>query len=119
MVFCSVTHTNTMFSRNHILYYFVYTVPPEQPYFKDKAVVGKGFAITCESNGHPSPRYTMIHNDTKIVSNDRTYTMDVVQYSDAGLYKCIAQNKLGNSSTIYYLSILGKIQNFQIQKLFL
>jgi hypothetical protein len=45
--------------------------------------------------------------------------MDFVQHSDAGLYKCIAKNKFGNSSTIYYLSILSKIQYFQIQKLFL
>ena len=83
------------------------TDPPELPYFQEKAVVGKTFAITCESNGHPSPSYTIIHNNTKIVSNDKTYTIDVVQYSDAGLYKCIAENKLGNSSTIYYLSFLG------------
>ncbi|CAB4039502.1 Hypothetical predicted protein [Paramuricea clavata] len=41
--------------------------PPEEPYFKEKAVVSKTFAITCESNGHPSPSYTIIHNDTKIV----------------------------------------------------
>ena len=95
----------------------LFTDPPEQPYFKEKAVIGKTFAITCESDGHPSPRYTIIHNNTKIVSNDRTYTMDVVQHSDAGLYKCIAENKLGNSSTMYYLSILGKIQYFQIQQL--
>ncbi|CAB3986180.1 hemicentin-1-like, partial, partial [Paramuricea clavata] len=80
--------------------------PPEEPYFKENVDVGKTFAITCESNGHPSPRYTIIHNNTKIVSNDKMYTIDVVQYSDAGLYKCIAENKLGNSSTIYYLSIL-------------
>ena len=95
------------------------TDQPEEPYFKENVDIGKSFAITCKSNGHPSPRYTIIHNDTKVVSNDRTYTIDVVQYSDAGLYKCIAENKLGNSSTIYYLSILGKIKYFQIQKLFL
>ena len=75
----------------------------------EKAVVGESFTISCETNGHPSPNYTIIYNDSLVVSNDKTYTIDVVQYSDSGLYKCIAENKLGTSSKIYQLSIQGKI----------
>ena len=86
--------------------------PPEEAYFKEKAVVGESFTISCETNGHPSPSYTIIHNGTKVVSNDKTYTIDIVQYSDAGLYKCIAKNKLGISSELYVLSVMGKIQYF-------
>ncbi|CAB3986170.1 contactin-3-like isoform X2 [Paramuricea clavata] len=114
---CTLNHylryINTIYCIAETIFYTILfsTVPPEEPYFKEKAVVGKTFAITCESNGHPSPSYTIIHNDTKVVSNDKTYTIDVVQYSDAGLYKCIAENKLGNSSTIYYLSILDRLIN--------
>ena len=79
------------------------TDPPELPYFKEKAVVGESFTISCETNGHPLPSYTIIHNDTRVVSNDKTYTIYAVQYSHAGLYKCIAKNKLGTSSKIYHL----------------
>jgi hypothetical protein len=91
----------------YILFCFLQTHQNCHTLRKKRMLVKPLPCITCESNGHPSPSYTIIHNNTKIVSNDRTYTIDVVQYSDAGLYKCIAENKLGNSSTIYYLSILG------------
>ena len=86
--------------------------PPEGPYFKETAVVGESFTISCETDGHPSPNYTIIYNDSLVVSNDKTYTIEFVQYSDSGLYKCIAKNKLGTSSKIYQLSILGKIKYF-------
>ncbi len=42
----------------------------------------------------------------------RRHTIDIVQYSDAGLYKCIAKNKLGITSKLYDLSVMGKIQYF-------
>ena len=88
------------------------TDPPEEVYFKEKAVVGESFTISCETNGHPLPNYTITHNDSLVGGNDKTYTIDVVQYSDAGLYKCTAENKLGTSSKIYQLSVIGKIQYF-------
>ncbi|CAB4025521.1 junctional adhesion molecule B-like [Paramuricea clavata] len=31
--------------------------PPEEPYFKEKAIVGKTFAITCECSGHSTKLY--------------------------------------------------------------
>ncbi|CAB3986171.1 contactin-3-like [Paramuricea clavata] len=98
-------------AKNETTIELIVNYQPEEPYFKENVDIGKTFAITCESNGHPSPSYTIIHNDTKIVSTERTYTIDVVQYSDAGLYKCIAENKLGNSSTIYYLAVLDQLIN--------
>jgi hypothetical protein len=102
-----------VFKNNSFSYRFCFFAdPPEEAYFKEKAVVGESFTISCETNGHPSPNYTIIYNDSLVVSNDKTYTIDNVQYSDAGLYKCVAENKLGSSSKMYQLSVIGKIQYF-------
>ena len=65
------------------------------------------FNISCKFDGHPPPSYTILHNHTKIVSTYNTYTIDIVQYADAGVYECIAHNVLGSSSKIYHLSIIG------------
>ena len=81
--------------------------------------MGKTFTISCESNGRPSPSYTILHNGTKVVSNDKTYSIDVVQYSHAGFYKCIPENKLGIWSMIYNLSVIGDVEYFSYKKLFL
>lgn len=81
---------------------------PEEQEMK-KAVAGESFVIACESDGRPSPKYTIIHNETKIISNSKTHTIDVVKYSDAGTYQCIAENKFGTIFKIFNLSVAGKI----------
>ena len=90
---------------------FFFTVIPKNTtitFTKDPAVVGGNVAVMCESNGLPEPSYTIFHNDTKIVSNKSTYAINNVQYSDAGTYKCIASNKLGNNPASKNLTV-GKI----------
>jgi hypothetical protein len=84
-------------------------------FFEEKAVVGEFFTIKCEANGRPEPNYTIVHNNTEVIGTDKSYTIAVVSYSHAGLYKCIAENRLGKSSKIYLLSVVGKIQFFWIK----
>ena len=85
--------------------------PPEELYFKEKAIVGETFNIWCESNGYPPPSYTIIHNDTQVVSIHKAYTIHSVEQIDAGFYKCIARNKFGNTSKLFHLTILGKLSH--------
>ncbi|XP_046858254.1 hemicentin-2-like isoform X2 [Xenia sp. Carnegie-2017] len=54
--------------------------------------------ISCESDGHPEPTYTISRigtDNTSVVSNKKTYTIQSVNFSDAGLYRCEAKNELG------------------------
>ncbi|XP_046858843.1 junctional adhesion molecule C-like, partial [Xenia sp. Carnegie-2017] len=64
------------------------------------ATKGQSVTISCESDGHPEPTYTIYHNDnTSVVSNEKTHTIQSVNFSDAGSYRCEAKNKLGNDSS--------------------
>ena len=49
-----------------------------------------------------------MHNDSITVSNQSTYIINEVKWSDAGTYKCIANNKLGSDSASKNLTV-GKI----------
>ena len=74
----------------------------------DTVVVGKKVTITCESDGLPEPSYTIIHNETE-VSSKKTHTISEVKRSDAGLYQCVAANKLGSNSKSHCLAVVGEI----------
>ncbi len=89
--------------------FFSFIDAPEELYFKEKALVGESFTIQCEANGRPEPRYTIVHNNTEVVTTEKTYTITVVNKTHAGLYKCNAKNKLGKSSKTYHLSVIGTI----------
>ncbi|XP_028413716.1 vascular cell adhesion protein 1-like [Dendronephthya gigantea] len=74
--------------------------------FSQKSVeIGKSVTITCASEGFPEPRFTIFHNDTKVVSNDRTYTICKVKWDDAGTYKCFAKNELGNDAAFAIFAV--------------
>ena len=75
----------------------------------ENAVVGESVVIMCEAKAVPSPSYTIIHNDTKIVSTHKMYIITVLKHSHSGSYKCIATNHFGNSSKIFSLTVAGNI----------
>ena len=75
----------------------------------ENVVFGESVVITCEAIAVPLPSYTIIHNDTDIVSTHKTYIITVLEYSRAGFYKCIATNQLGNSSKTFSLSVAGTV----------
>ena len=89
--------------------YLSLTDPREELCFKEKVVFDESFTMSCETNGLPTPFSAIIHNNTKVVSNSKIYAIRVVQYSYAGLYKCIADNKLGSSTELYNMYVIGKI----------
>ena len=97
----------TLSSQINFEFYFV-TAPPVVSEFrlsKNPAVIGDSVAITCVADGVPAPKYTILHNDTDVVSNTNTYTMNKVNGSHAGTYKCIAKNKFGSYASTEYLTV--------------
>ncbi|CAB3996529.1 carcinoembryonic antigen-related cell adhesion molecule 1-like isoform X3 [Paramuricea clavata] len=56
----------------------------------ENVVLGEPVVITCEAIAVPLPSYTIIHNDTEVVSTHNTHIITVLKYRDAGSYKCIA-----------------------------
>ena len=83
------------------------------------ATKGQNVTISCESDGHPEPTYTIYRNgtdNTSVVSNEKTHIIESVNFSDAGLYRCKAKNKLGNdSSEVKNLTVNeGKIKNLSL-----
>ena len=80
----------------------------------ENAVFGKPVAITCEAIAVPIPSYTIIHNNTEIVSYQKSYNITVLEQKHIGSYECIVANHLGNSSKIFSLSVAG---NFNFLKI--
>ncbi|XP_046858238.1 immunoglobulin superfamily member 10-like isoform X2 [Xenia sp. Carnegie-2017] len=60
--------------------------------------IGESVIITCESDGYPEPTYTIYHNGA-VISNNKTYIIQSVNFNNAGSYRCEAKNKLGNDSS--------------------
>ncbi|CAB4043864.1 vascular cell adhesion 1-like isoform X2, partial [Paramuricea clavata] len=73
----------------------------------ERAVFGESVIMTCNSNGLPEPSYNITYNGTEVSAN-KTYTIDDVQYSHAGIYKCVATNKLGKDSASGNLTVIEK-----------
>ncbi|XP_046858280.1 junctional adhesion molecule C-like [Xenia sp. Carnegie-2017] len=75
------------------------------------ATKGQNVRISCESDGHPEPTYTIYHNgtdNTSVVSNEKTHTIHSVNFIDAGSYRCEAKNKLGND--------LSEVKNLTVNR---
>jgi hypothetical protein len=73
----------------------------------ENAVFGEAVVIICEAIAVPLPSYTIIHNDTDIVSFRKTYIITHLEYGHSGSYRCIAKNNFGNRSKTMSLSVTG------------
>ncbi|XP_046858807.1 neural cell adhesion molecule 1-like [Xenia sp. Carnegie-2017] len=77
------------------------TYPPQQTNITISPMSvrkGQNVTITCESDGYPEPTYTIYHNGA-VISNNKTYIIQSVNFNNAGSYRCEAKNKLGNDSS--------------------
>jgi hypothetical protein len=80
-----------------------------------RAVCGQPVNITCMSDGFPEPSYTITHNGS-LISNKTKHTIQVVNWSDSGTYKCLAKNELGNDSASTNFTV-GKIMLHSAQSI--
>jgi mitochondrial fission protein ELM1 len=96
---------------------FTDAVPPTVTTFTstpEQVLFGESVVIICEAIAVPTPIYTIINNNTEIVSSHKTYIIAVLEYKHLGSYECIASNRLGNSSKIFNLAVAGNIRNLPI-----
>ena len=75
----------------------------------EPAILNGPVIVTCKSHGLPEPSYVIFHNDSKVISNEKTYVISKVNWNDSGSYRCIPKNKLGNESQTYILTVAGEI----------
>ena len=67
--------------------------------------------MTCTAEARPEASFQIFRNETgELVWNGATYTIEGVNKSHVGYYKCVAENDLGKAtSDLEYLAIEGKI----------
>jgi hypothetical protein len=80
--------------------------------------MGQPVTIVCVASARPEPRYTIIHNGTRIVSTDNTYYIPKAGWNDTGTYTCNATNTLGNYLELLKLTV-GMILFIVIGTLFI
>lgn len=91
------------------------SIPPAQ---STQALIGGQAVINCVPNGAPVPTvyWKKLNTTEDVISMDSRFTRNAagslkisnVKKSDAGLYKCVATNKLGTAERIGELKVNGK-----------
>lgn len=82
-----------------------------------QAKIGQDFvSFECIASGNPTPHITWLHNDEKILLDDRTtmhhngtIVIQHIEESDEGFYTCTATNVNGRITSTANLEILRKI----------
>ena len=70
--------------------------------------------LSCRINGHPRPNVTWTKDGetnisrAQVTNNGQTLAIQSVLPTDGGVYKCIASNQFGESSTSTTLTVAGK-----------
>ena len=75
------------------------------------AVINQSVTIRCSYDGLPELSYIIYHNDTEVVSANKTYTISQVKREDAGKYQCIANNTFEMDSDSYYLNVTERAES--------
>ena len=70
---------------------------------------GQSASITCTAEARPEPTFKIFFNCDKLVQSDQSYIIPEVNTSHVGVYKCVAENVLGQRSTASKYFSLGKI----------
>ena len=70
---------------------------------------GQSASLTCTAEARPESTFKIFFNCDKSVQTGPTYTIPEVNRSHVGVYKCIAENILGQISTASKYFSLGKI----------
>ena len=84
-----------------------------------------GDSITCTATGYPVPDIVWLNNDGSVVDRNRLVTDNVmatgvsdissvsvsmiIRRSDGGIYKCVANNSLGNDTSTIHITVQRKL----------
>lgn len=68
-------------------------------------VQGSSVTLSCSSDANPAAKYTWYKDSKKLISKDPQLVFNTIQSPDSGEYHCIAENKLGGSSTKYIIKV--------------
>lgn len=89
------------------------------PAISTQALIGGRAVINCVPNGAPVPTvyWKKLNTTLDVISMDSRFSKNAagsleitnVKKSDAGLYKCIATNKLGSDERVGELKVTGKL----------
>ena len=90
--------------------YNLFIDPPENVNLK-LTRSGRSATIACTAEARPKPNFKIFFNCDMLVKSDKTCTMSEVNSSNIGLYKCAAENILGERSSISIYLSLGKIKD--------
>ncbi|XP_052030405.1 contactin-4 isoform X3 [Apodemus sylvaticus] len=72
----------------------------------------------CKANGRPKPTYRWLKNGDPLLTRDRilieqgTLNITIVNLSDAGMYQCVAENKHGVIFSSAELSVIAESPDF-------
>ena len=74
---------------------------------------GQSVTITCTAEAHPEPSFKIFFNcEIMAVKIGKMYTIAEVNRSHVGVYKCVAENMLGQRSSVpIYLPLAGKLSH--------
>ena len=99
---------------------FTDTLPVFEVQLKDALILeDNDLELNCEVKGHPTPTVTWYHNDKKMeggknvemkLDDEGKAHLKIVELKgdDAGVYKCVATNSVGNASTSATVSLTGR-----------
>ena len=90
----------------------------------EEYTVTEGDSITCTATGYPEPDIVWLNNDGSVVDMNRLVTdskmimgvgnlvkvnvLMTVRRNDGGVYKCVANNPVGNNTSIVNITVYCK-----------
>ena len=74
---------------------------------------GQSATITCTAEAHPEPSFKIFFNcEMMVARSNKMYTIAEVNSSRVGVYQCVAENILGQRSSVpIYLPLAGKLSH--------
>lgn len=63
--------------------------------------------MNCDATGYPKPNVRFLKNSF-VISNQSSFEIESVTFSDSGSYSCVAENEVGQAEKIFYVTIVEK-----------
>ena len=75
----------------------------------DSVKIGGSVTFKCETDANPPAHVFKLYHEGSLITQNASFTIDKVKRSNAGKYKCVPSNILGEGgSASIDLTVLGK-----------